>query len=78
MNVKFAVASLLRHYKVKLDTSKTKYPFKMDAKEVNINPEGGFWIKMEKIWRIKFIKMLLIFIKNHKSKKKYFLTQKLL
>ena len=50
----------------------------MDAKEVQINPEGGFWIKMEKIWRIKFIKMLLIFIKNHKSKKKYFLKQKLL
>jgi cytochrome P450 family 6 len=49
VNVKFAIATIIKNFKVTLDTTKTVLPLKFDPKNPNIAPLGGFWVKFEKI-----------------------------
>lgn len=49
VNVKFAIATIIKNFKVTLDTSKTRFPIIFDPKNPNIAPVGGFWVKFEKI-----------------------------
>lgn len=47
--MKFAVATVIKNFKVSLDTSKTQLPLSFDPKSVVIAPVGGFWGKFEKL-----------------------------
>ncbi|KAG5674906.1 hypothetical protein PVAND_004851 [Polypedilum vanderplanki] len=46
--VKFAIATTLRNYKLKLNP-KMKYPIKLDPKNPLLEPEGGFHLDLERI-----------------------------
>lgn len=49
VNVKFAVASLIKNFKVTADTNKSKFPLKLDPTRFSMYPIGGFWARFEKI-----------------------------
>lgn len=49
VNVKFAIATIIRNFKVTVDTSKTEIPLKYDPKLAIIGPIGGFWANFERI-----------------------------
>lgn len=46
---KFTVATIIKKYKVTLDTEKVKLPFGIDLKNPNLGPEGSLWVNFEKI-----------------------------
>ncbi|KAG5669767.1 hypothetical protein PVAND_000061 [Polypedilum vanderplanki] len=48
LNVKFGVAVIIKNFKVFPD-DKMKYPIKMNPKNPNLEAEGGFWLRFEKI-----------------------------
>jgi hypothetical protein len=47
--VKFAVATIIKNFKVELDASEVKYPLEFNPKSANMAPKGGFMVKFEKI-----------------------------
>ncbi|CRL05217.1 CLUMA_CG018035, isoform A [Clunio marinus] len=49
VNVKFAIATIIKNFKVTLDQSKTPLPLKFDPKEQNLYPIGRFNVKFERI-----------------------------
>lgn len=48
INVKFAVATIIKNFKVTLDTKKIKLPLKFDPTNPGLAPVGGFWVNFEK------------------------------
>lgn len=49
VNVKFAVAIIVKNFRIELDESKTVLPLKFDPKAITIEPVGGFHVKFEKL-----------------------------
>ncbi|XP_037045357.1 probable cytochrome P450 6a13 [Bradysia coprophila] len=49
VNVKFAVATMVKNFKFTLDTSKTKMPIKLNPQNQSISSIDGYWINFEKI-----------------------------
>ena len=49
INFKFGLATIIKNFKVELDTSKTKIPFKYNPKSPALAPTDGFWIKFAKV-----------------------------
>lgn len=49
INVKLAVATLVKDYHVKPDTAKTPYPPKLTPGSFLMTPLGGFWAKFDKV-----------------------------
>lgn len=48
VNLKLAVASIIKNYKIAVDTNKVELPIKLDPKSA-LAPVGGCWINFEKI-----------------------------
>lgn len=49
VNVKFAIATLVKNFKATLDTTKTQLPLTFDPKYPAMAPVGGFWVNYERI-----------------------------
>lgn len=49
VTVKFAIAMIIKNFKVSLDTDAVKLPLKFDPKSASLALAGGFWVHMEKI-----------------------------
>jgi cytochrome P450 family 6 len=49
VNIKFAIATIVKNFKVKIDEKKTKIPLTFDPKITLMYPNGGCWVKFEKI-----------------------------
>lgn len=49
INVKFAIATVVKNFKMTMDTNKTIYPFKLNPKNQSLAALGGIWINFEKI-----------------------------
>lgn len=49
VNTAFAIATIIKNYKVSLDTSKVPLPLQLDIKKQGMEPNGGYWVKIEKI-----------------------------
>ena len=48
MNVKLAVATIVKNFKLIPDT-RTVYPIKMNPKNPHLEALGGFWVNFERI-----------------------------
>lgn len=48
MNVKYGIAMIIKNFKVMPDAS-MKYPLKIDPKNPQLEPKGGFLLNFEKI-----------------------------
>jgi hypothetical protein len=46
--VKHGVATIVQNFKIMKD-ARMKYPIKMNPRNPNLEPEGGFWMRFEKI-----------------------------
>ncbi|XP_070493934.1 uncharacterized protein [Chironomus tepperi] len=51
LNVKYGVAMIIKNYKVTPDAS-MKYPIKMDPKNPQLEPAGGFMLNFEKVFSL--------------------------
>lgn len=49
VNVKFAIATVIKNFKVTLDTSKTQLPLTFKPKSPTLEPPGGFWVNFEEV-----------------------------
>jgi cytochrome P450 len=49
LTVKFAIATIIRNFKVTVDDTKIKWPLRIDPKRGgDIDPIGGYWVRFEK------------------------------
>lgn len=49
INVKFAVATIIKNFNVKVDKTKVQYPLKLNPTTVLLEPIGGFLVNFERI-----------------------------
>jgi hypothetical protein len=49
VNVKFAIATIIKNFKVELDTNKVQLPLEFNPKNPNLAPKGGFWVNFTRI-----------------------------
>lgn len=49
VNVKFAIATIIKNFQVTLDESKTHPSLKFDVRNAIYAPRGGFWVNFKNI-----------------------------
>jgi cytochrome P450 family 6 len=49
VNLKFAIATVIKNFKVELDCEKVQLPLEFNPKDPSLAPKGGFWVKCSSI-----------------------------